>query len=136
MRRLNNNHMKKISLFILTTILVILLMSFKEYFAGRPWDDRKNIMVVFNHTLTFNDLVKMKLDLSEKGITLSYRRLVFDENYRLQGITYNVRLDGYGGGDEVDNLSDESRVGFYRDYSKNAKYPFACGNLDQLQIKK
>jgi hypothetical protein len=128
--------MKKIFLIIVTITLISPLISFKKYFAARPTDDKKAIEVVFNHTLSFNDLVKMKLDLAEKGIVLSYKRLIFDENYKLQGISYHVTIEGYGGSDDVDNLSDKSRMGFYRDYSKNAKYPFACGNLDQLNIPK
>jgi hypothetical protein len=128
--------MKHISLTIVTIALISILISFRENLVGCTTDDKKAIEVVFNHTLSFNDLVKMKLDLAEKGIVLSYRRLLFDENYKLQGISYHVTIEGYGGADDVDNLLDNSRMGFYRDYSKNAKYPFACGNLNQLDIPK
>ena len=125
--------MKQLHYFILITALFIFISSFK-YHDNKNLNDNSNIEVVFNHKLSFNDIVKIKLDLSEKGITLTYRKLLFDENAKLISIDFYVKFnDGYGGSDAADNLTDQSRIGFYRDYSKNAKRSFICGNLEKLQ---
>ena len=126
--------MKQLHCLILLGILFISISSFKEPNKNKSLNDNTNIEVVFNHKLSFNDIVKIKLDLSEKGIMLTYRKLLFDENAKLLSIKFYVKFnDGYGGGDESDNLTDQSRIGFYRDYSKNAKASFICGNLEKLQ---
>ena len=126
--------MKKVLFLIPFAIIFIIISSFKKSSEIQTLELKKNVLVIFNHTLTYNDIVTIKQDLSKKEIILTYRRLVFDENSKLQGISYEVRCGKYGGGDDVDNLTNESRIGFYRDYSKNAPKDFICGNLKDLRI--
>ena len=93
-----------------------------------PNPARDRITVIFNHTLHFNELVRIKLDMGEKGITLAFKKLEFDENGGLLSIDFNVNCnDGYKGSAQESNLTDESKFGFYRDYSKNAKSSFGTG---------
>ena len=123
--------MKYMHIFIIG-IFFFTLSSFKVHDNQNLNDDV--IEVAFNHTLTFNDIVKIKLDLSERAITLTYNRLVFDENSRLTSISFSVKCDGYGGADEADNLTDDNSIGFFRDYTKGAKKQFGCGNIEKLRL--
>lgn len=88
------------------------------------------IEVVFNRQLTFDDVVQIKQGLLLKGITLKYNKLSFDNDGKLTAIDFSVDCnDGVSGGAEEEHLTTDSRVGFYRDYSKTAEIKFATGNL-------
>jgi transcriptional regulator with XRE-family HTH domain len=92
------------------------------------------IEVAFSYRLTFDSLVYIKNNLEAKGITINYRRIEFGEDNHLLSIYCDVDCnDGKRGGFGVDSLdyrNKDTKVGFYRDYSKNAKIPFGSGNLD------
>lgn len=119
--------MKNINI-LFVAVLLIISTSFKLNKSLNTSSGKENVEVIFNHKLTFNDVVKLKLDLSEKGLTLTYRKLIFDENSKLTAIDFSVKsTDGYAGGADEANLTDDSRVGFRRTYTKDSKVKFVCG---------
>ncbi len=70
---------------------------------------------MFNRKLDFNDIVKIKLDMSQKGIVLDYKKLQFDEYGKLILINFSVDCkDGFSGSASNDQLRNQSRFGFYR----------------------
>ncbi len=96
---------------------------------NRPIEKSK-IEVEFNRQLDFNYIVKIKLDLSQKEIVINYKSLAFNENGKLKSIDFYVDCkDGFSGGAYENNLLNQSRFGFYRDYSKDAKSHFGTGDL-------
>jgi len=86
--------------------------------------------IIFSSLLTFNDLVTIKNDLQSAGITLDYSKIEFDQSFKLKRISFHVDCnDGFNGFASEEILTDESRIGFYRDYSENAKSPFGIGKI-------
>ena len=122
--------MKQFYSILLLTALLVSVSSFKSANNdNRSNGNQPRIEVVFNRQMDFNHLVKLKLDLSQKGIVLNYNKLEFDKEGKLQFINFSVDCnDGFKGGAER-RLSQQGRFGFYRDYSKDAKTPFEAGNL-------
>lgn len=111
-------------------LLIIPALSFTNL-TGIPENDSK-IEVVFNRKLDFNDIVKIKLDLSQKGIIINFKQLEFDEQGKLNGIDFFVDCkDGFSGGAKASGkeLGNERPFGFVRDYSENANSPFGTGYL-------
>lgn len=93
-------------------------------------NEQGKVEAVFNRQLDFNAVVKMKLDLSERGIVVTYKSLAFDENGKLKSIDFSVDCkDGFVGGAKAENLTNQSHFGFYRDYSETAASPFGAGNF-------
>jgi len=83
------------------------------------------VEVTFHRKLQFNDLVKIKLDMAEKGISLNYDRLAFDENGGLSQIAFRVDCnDGFKGTAHSHQIFNKSKTGFYRDYDDAAPSPF------------
>ncbi len=123
--------MKKLLSILLVVTFFISLSSFKTNAKDeKPSNDKTKVEVVFNRQLEFNDIVKIKLDLSQKGIVINYRTLAFDENGKLKSINFFVDCkDGFSGGASGSNLTNQSRIGFYRDYSKDASSPFGTGGM-------
>lgn len=112
-----------VTLFLSTT-------SFTNKLDKSKLPEKPKVEVVFNRQLDFNDIVKIKLDLSQRGIVINYKSLAFDDNGKLKSIDFYVDCkDGFSGGASKNNLLNQSRFGFYRDYSKNAKSPFGTGGL-------
>ena len=77
----------------------------------------------------------MKLDLSENNIFLTFRKLGFDENSMLISVEYQVKYERYMASDKLENLTDDSHLGFLIDQSKEKKFDIACGNLDDIKKK-
>ncbi|MDQ2656427.1 MAG: hypothetical protein M3Y60_03325 [Bacteroidota bacterium] len=93
-------------------------------------EDKGRIEVSFNRKMEFNDLVKIKLDLAEAGITIQYRLLEFDEQGGLKALDFTVDCnDGFSGGDKSTEIFNQTRWGFYRDYRANVESPFGTGRL-------
>lgn len=91
--------------------------------------EKDRIEVRFNHQMEFNDLVKIKLDLAEAGISIHFEKLVFDKRHKLTEIAFSVDCnDGFSGGASAGNLYDNGKFGFFRDYE--GSIPFATGGLD------
>ena len=81
--------------------------------------------------MKFNDLVKIKLDLAEKGISIDYKLLEFDENGGLKSLEFKVDCnDGVSGSAKNAKIYNNTNFGFFRDYSDSAKVPFGTGGLD------
>ena len=98
--------------------------------TGNRGGARDRIEVSFNRKMEFNDLVKIKLDLAEAGITIQYRLLEFDEQGGLKVLDFKVDCnDGFSGGAKSTEIFNQTRWGFYRDYRKNAESPFGTGRL-------
>lgn len=123
------NHLTK-------TLIILLVFITVSGFALSSVSNEKiikegRIEVIFNRLTKFNDLVKIKLDLAEKGITLEYKKLEFDENGGLLSINFNVDCnDGFKGSSQNLNLTNQNKFGFYRDYSKTSTSAFGTGNLE------
>jgi hypothetical protein len=96
----------------------------------KAYDTSSKIEVRFNHQLVFNDLALIKLNLAQKGITLEYKYLKFDDAGKLVAISFTVDCnDGMRGSADNDKVTNDSRIGFYRDYNKEAKSPFGVNDL-------
>lgn len=94
------------------------------------FEEKERIEVSFNRKMEFNDLVKLKLDLAEAGITIQYRLLEFDEQGGLKSLDFRVDCnDGFSGSAKSTEIFNQTRWGFYRDYRKNAESPFGTGGL-------
>jgi len=122
--------MKQLFSVLLAATLFISASSFTNKLHRSKLPEKSKIEVVFNRQLDFNDIVKIKLDLSQKGIVINYKSLAFDENGKLKSIDFYVDCkDGFSGEASESNLLNQSRFGFYRDYSKDTKSPFGTGGL-------
>lgn len=104
-------------------------------FASDATEDTRlskdRIEVSFNRKMEFNDLVKIKLDLAEAGITIEYRLLEFDDQGGLKSLDFRVDChDGFSGGDKNTKISNHTRWGFYRDYREGVTSPFGTGALE------
>jgi hypothetical protein len=114
---------KKLLLNLGICLLITLVVSSFRY----QKNDR--IEVIFNRKTTFEQLVKIQSDLKNQNIDLKFSKLRFDETDGLLDIKFQVDCnDGFSGSAEDNNLSNQSRFGFYRDYSSK-KSPFGTGEL-------
>lgn len=96
---------------------------------GRGSNDR--IEVSFNAKMQFNDLVKIKLDLAEAGITIQYRVLKFDDQGGLRALDFKVDCnDGFSGSADNMAITNQTHWGFFRDYRKDVERPFGTGGLE------
>lgn len=120
------------TLFKILPILIVLAIAtgFTLDATNNTWEEKGRIEVSFNRKMEFNDLVKIKLDLAEAGITIQYRLLEFDEQGGLKALDFRVDCnDGFSGGDKSTEIFNQTRWGFYRDYRKDAETPFGTGAL-------
>lgn len=121
--------MKQLFSFLLIGLLSLSISGFKTD-DNKLIEENSSVKVVFNRQLEFNDLAKIKSDLSKKNIVLNYKKLQFDDNGKLMSIDFNVDCkDGFSGSASEDNLTNQSRFGFFRNYSKDATVPFEVGVL-------
>jgi transcriptional regulator with XRE-family HTH domain len=108
----------------------------------------ERVEVAFTDDFTIDSLDFIKNELQKRGITVSYKKATFDKTGHLIAISVSVDCgDGFSGGfnNEGDPLSvffsygkdlkpmeigGDRRYGFFRDYRKNAKTPFATGCLN------
>lgn len=94
---------------------------------------KDRIEVAFTNDLTFDSLVYIKNDLKTRGIIIYYKKIEFDDKNQLQTIECQINCrDGYSGSFGASFLSTTNmnkRMGFYRNYLKNAKSPFGTGLL-------
>ena len=101
--------------------------------ANRPCyvKTKDRIEVAFTNELTFDSLVYIKNDLKTRGIIIYYKKIEFDDKNQLQSIDCEVNCrDGFSGSFGAYFLSTTNmnkRMGFYRNYLKNAKSPFGTG---------
>jgi len=104
-----------------------------DHTSASLYKNQGRIEVIFNRHLEFNDLVKIKLDMSQHGIILDYQKLEFDEFGKLTFISFKVDCrDGFSG--SASNfgsieLFNQTRLGFYRDYTEGVESPFGTGGI-------
>ena len=90
----------------------------------------ERIKVTFTNLDEFNDLVKVKLDLADVGISIKYKKLVFNGFGNLIEIGFEVDCnDGFKGSASTSRLSTQDNFGFIRDYESHV--PFTTGDLSQ-----
>lgn len=116
---------------LLVCCMVLSLSSFNLSSKQQKANDTPSkIEVRFNHQLVFNDLALIKLNLAQKGITLEYKYLKFDDAGKLVAISFTVDCnDGMRGSADNDKVTNNSTIGFYRDYNKETKSPFGVNDL-------
>jgi hypothetical protein len=103
--------------------LLFFLLSTSLLFAQTE-DKKGRVEVTFHRKLQFNDLVKIKIDMADKGISVYYDRLVFDESGGLSEISFRVDChDGFKGSAHSGQVYNQSKTGFFRDYDDKS-YPF------------
>jgi len=95
----------------------------------------KRIDVRFSNHLTLDSLIVIKKDLKAKGITVDYSIMSFDEKGYLKEIGCRIKSNrsGESGSFTMGLLNQANRhtkVGFFYDYSKNAKPAFCAGACD------
>jgi transcriptional regulator with XRE-family HTH domain len=145
---LKTNAMKKISILSASVLLIALVLTAfisgtntqienlnnKSILIQRNDDNSiKRIEVSFSNNLTLDSLVHIKNELDLLGITISYQKIEFDMDNQLLTIASKVSTnDGYSGGFAIgllNSLNKDKKMGFYRDYSQNARSPFGTGSL-------
>ena len=100
------------------------MQSYKKHFS----EDKTEVR--FSHKQDFNELVKLKSDLAQKGIVVNYHLLQFDDNGKLKEIEFRVISEGIYRGTGISRvMTDESNFGFIIDRSPNAQFYFSVGNL-------
>jgi hypothetical protein len=116
---------------LLVSVMSLSLSSFTPSLVLQKSNDTPSkIEVRFNHQLTFNDLALIKLNLAQKGITLEYKYLKFDDEGKLVAISFSVDCnDGMRGSADNDKVTNNSTIGFYRDYNKETRLPFGVNDL-------
>lgn len=127
----NKLFMKNLLSILTCLALLFALSSFNiDQLGGNPNKEQGKIEVNFDRHLEFNDLVKIKLDMSQHGIVLDYKKLEFDESGKLTVISFLVDCkDGFYGSATSSELTNQTRFGFYRDYAKDAESAFGTGGL-------
>jgi len=124
--------MKSKILLIPALLLFIIAASSFVPGNGSAMEKNERIEVIFTRNMKINDLVKVKSDLEEQGITLSYKLLRFDDEDRLSGIAFKVDChDGFKGSASNTSLRYDDRIGFYRDYRPGSSSPFGTGKLTE-----
>jgi hypothetical protein len=117
----------KIKVIILATISFMFANKF-IYSQTLIMKTKEKIEVIFTNKLTFDDLVKIKDELKQNKITLIYKKLEFDGENHLKGISFSVDCnDGFKGNGGYIELTNENNIGFYRDYSGKVEMPFVVG---------
>lgn len=145
---LKTNAMRKISILsssvLLITFLFVSLLSVNaqsdnpEFIKSlvierNPDNSVQRVEAAFSHRLNLDSLVQIRKDLQAIDIVVNYKKLEFDIHGLLASITFQViSNDGFSGTLEIKSLDERSadrRVGFYRDYTSDAKSPFGTGAL-------
>lgn len=109
------------------SILVALMLTFSTLSAQMNVQDQL-LEVSFNASLDFDDLTKIKRELSKKNIQLDYEKLEFREDGKLFKIVFKVDCnDGFKGSAQAELTGKNSYTGFYRNYDKTASSVFGTG---------
>ena len=120
--------MKTILILAITSFAVVSTVSIETNAPDKANDlAKENVVIVFTRKQDFNELVKLKLDQSDKGITLKFRKLVFDDFGKLTEISFNVDCnDGFAG--SAGAKLTITPFGFYRKFD-NEDSPFGTGDM-------
>ena len=116
----------------LLSLTLLLFLSISAHAQHGIKIENELIEISFNSTMTISDLVYIHSKSLEKDINLNYEEITFYENGTLSSISFKVDCnDGFSGSASGKLLTKKSRVGFQRDYTKNAKIPFRTGALNK-----
>ncbi len=106
--------------------IILLLFSSAFIIKDAANFSEEKIEVYFSNKMNFNDLVKMKLDLSEKQINVVYQQIEFDDKDKLKFIKFKVFSEGsYRGSGGTADL--ETGYGFIIDRDPKALFYFQVG---------
>jgi hypothetical protein len=110
--------------------MIMFLSAFKSdnlYLGVKPND---RVEIIFTKKYSLEDLVNVKRGCLSKHITISYKKIEFDENNQLKKIYFSVNCnDGFKGTAGCDNLYKTVKFGFVRNYSSSATIPFEIGDV-------
>jgi len=145
---LKTNTMRKISI-LTSSFLMVGLAMFVFISKTNAQPDNKNIFksivvqynddksikridVRFSSHLTFDSLTYIKNELYAKGIIVDYKKIDFDNEGHLEDINCEVKsnLSGESGSFSAIGLNKNEKIGFFYDYSKNAKIKFCAGECN------
>lgn len=89
---------------------------------------KNKVEIVFNASMTLAVLEKIKAGLKKEKIDLDFEKLEFNPfDGKLSFIKFHVDChDGFKGSAEYP-ISNNKKIGFYRDYSQNVESPFGVG---------
>ena len=100
-------------------------------------DDKtiKRIDVRFSNHLTFDSLIFIKNNLKAKGISIDYETVSFDKKGYLLEISCHVKSNRSGESGSfkmglLNTINKDKKIGFFYDFSKNAKTSFCTGACD------
>jgi hypothetical protein len=114
--------MKKL---IVISISTLILFCSSSFYQSKSYSSDL-IEVYFSNKQTFNDLVNIKADLSQKSVILDYKLLEFDKANKLSSISFEVTSEGkYCGSGKTSTL--QKQYGFSIDRSPNAEIYFKVG---------
>ena len=92
----------------------------------------KRIEIVFTDNMTQRDLEKIKIGLKKINIDLNFEELEFNQNInKLAYIKYSVDCNDGFKGLASSSVSQEKKIGFYRDYNKDVNSPFGVGEISE-----
>lgn len=145
---LKTNTMKKVSILVASSMAIFLFMMFISSSLNAQFNEEKipsGLTITFNkdktpqkvqfsasNNLTLDSLVDIQERLAAIDIIIQYKKLVFDDSYRLKDIEADVKCDMFGGAFAITDLGNKDMddgFGFYRDYSEKAKSKFGTGLL-------
>ena len=85
--------------------------------STQPNLQKENIDVRFDANTSFDQLVEVRDEMSQQGITLIYSRIVFNEYGSLSELAFEVKTnDGFAGTASSHNISLKKGLGFYLHY--------------------
>ena len=120
--------MKQLIPAILIVIFFVAISSFVSTHIAKPIVGKEKIEITFIRDLEYADLVKIKQELSVKGISIEYRTLEFDKIGKLKRIGFFVDCkDGFSGEANTAKFSTRQKFGFYRDYDDRSAVHFFAG---------
>jgi hypothetical protein len=117
---------------IKTLLIIGILLACSPLFSQEKYTEfvinKEIIEVNFNGKVKFEDLVQLKSELKNVGITLEYKELKFNDQNRLQDISFIVVSEsGFSGSAKKRQLTNDDTIGFYS-YSQG-KGGFGTGDV-------
>jgi hypothetical protein len=93
---------------------------------------KNKVEIVFDPSMTLAELEKIKTGLRKEKIYLNFEKLAFNPvDGKLNFIKFHVDCqDGFKGSAEYP-ISNNKKVGFYRNYDSKAKSSFGIGILGE-----
>ena len=110
---------------------LILISVLTLNFSPKESKEIDSIKMFFHTELEIKDLVEIQKDLLDLDILLHYKSLTFNENKKLESISFHIDFQyGFSGSAATNNLNKKEEFGFYRVYVKGAASPFGVGIIN------